>query len=369
MHQGIESLGREHVTPRPFLDRALLAEGFAKPGGNLGDLQDRLGCLFFTMDFPLIQYVGWADKSGLLEFMERRGATTIPDVCTGTPLNEAGADALLGILCALGLCTRSSAGHYALTPTAREYFLRSSPYFMADQIIAQRKPIPRPYLTRQRKSLRVFIRQKVQTYLPEMRYGSALRLFNQHVRNLPGCAAAVRTGEFRDVKCLVDIAGGSGTLAIPLALESGKARIVLTELPQALRNIRPFLVAHGLEKRVELLGMNAFDYPWRIPACDGIFIGNFLHGFGDDTCRRLCEEAFRHLEPGGKIWIHEMIWNANKDGPLFTALWNAVIRNGPGRQRTAAELAALLEHAGFVDSYVVPTVSAFALIAAKKPAR
>jgi len=156
-------------------------------------------------------------------------------------------------------------------------------------------------------------------------------------------------------------------MAIPLALEHTDLRVVLTELPQALRNIRPFLVEHGVDRRIELMPLDALKYPWSIPTCDGIFIGNFLHAFSDENCHQLCVEAFRHLSPGGKLWLHEMIWNANKDGPLIVALYNAAIRNGPGRQRTACELMAILESAGFVDPYAVPTTGAFSLIAAHKP--
>ncbi len=365
----MESLERENVIrgTHSFLGRARLPQAFAKPVGNLDDLLGRLGYLLFTIDFPLIQYVAWADKSGLFELMERSGTLTLGDACSRTPLNEAGADAILGLLCALGLATRTPGGRYALTQDAREFCLRSSPYFIADQLSAQRKPIPGAYLMRG-KSLRVALRHKVQSYLPALRFGSPRRLLNQHARNLPACAAAVRTGEFRDVKCLVDLAGGSGTFSIPLALDNEAVRIVLAELPQALGNIRPFLVEHGLEERIELLGMSALEFPWPIPTCDGIFIGNFLHAFGDEVCRRLCREAFRHLVPGGKIWLHEIIWNENKDGPLTTALFNAAIRNGPGRQRTSGELTALLEHAGFVNHRVISTAGGYALIAAQKPA-
>jgi acetylserotonin N-methyltransferase len=99
-----------------------------------------------------------------------------------------------------------------------------------------------------------------------------------------------------------------------------------------------------------------------------MFIGNFLHGYPDDICRRLCLEAFRCLLPGGKLWIHEMIWNENRDGPLITALMHAGMRSGtPGRQRTAKELTDFLLAVGFVDPYVLPTAGAFALIVGRKP--
>jgi acetylserotonin N-methyltransferase len=308
--------------------------------------------------------------------MERRGTLTLAQACSETSLNEAGADALLGVLCALELTTRDAAGRYALTPSSREYCLRSSPYFIVDQLSTYRDPLPRAFrLQRQKREQRALwklwstLLWKLKGTLQSNRFGSSARLINQHARNLPACTTAARTAEFKGVRCMVDIGGGSGTFTIPLALENRVARIILTDLPRALPNIRPYLIEHGLEKRVELLGMNALEYPWPIPACDGIFMGNFLRGFGESTCRELCEEAHRHLLPGGKIWIHEMIWNENKDGPLITALWNASMRQGLGQQRTFQEIATILESAGFADPYVVPTAGAFSLVAGCKPAR
>jgi hypothetical protein len=350
-----------------LLSRARLTEGFDEPGGNLLDFQERLGSLFFTKDYPLLQYVAWADTSGLFEFVHQNAPVRLSDVVTGTVLNEAGADALLGILCAVKLATRSPDGFYRLTANAIEFCRRDSPYCLVDQVTSKQKPVPRTYLHRSRESARVYLRQRILACLPKMRYGSRLRLRNQHVRNLPASAAAVKSGEFANVRCIVDVAGGSGPFVIPLALSNSKARIILAELPQALRNIAPFLSEHGVADRIELLAMNAFEHPWRLPTCDGIFVGNFLHGFDDATCYTVVQEAFRSLTPGGHIWIHEMLWNDNKDGPLFTALWNAAIRNGPGRQRTFQEFVRLLEPAGFVDAQVRPTAGAFRLVRARVP--
>jgi hypothetical protein len=367
-YQAHVSSGDTHDISMPRSTRHVpLERGFALPTQDQGDLLALLGCKMFVRDHTLTQYVCWSDKSGLFELMGRRGAITVAEVCTGTVLNANGADALLGVLCALKLATRDSMGRYSLTAASREYFLRGSPFYIADQFGAYRDPIPRAYLRGRRSGLLLRMRLKALMYLPEFRYGSSVRLRNQHGRNLAACAAAVRTGQFRGVRCLVDVAGGSGTFSIPFALESPGTRVILAELPQALPNIRPFLREHNLEGRVELLALDAFRYPWALPECDGIFIGNFLHGFADETCVDVCRQAYSSLSAGGRLWIHEMIWNPNKDGPLITAIHNAAMRTGgAGRQRTAQELSQLLQRAGFTSVDIVPTVGAFALVVARK---
>jgi acetylserotonin N-methyltransferase len=325
-----------------------------------------LGSKLYTRDPTLSQYVGWAVDVGLFDLVASQGSVAIATVCAHTPLNEAGADSLLGVLTAIGLTSRN-AERYALTSMARDYFLRTSPFYIGDQF-RSRGAIHRGYLRGQSARWRQLRFRLYLMLFPAFRFGHKVRLRNQHARNLAACAAAVRTGEFDGIRCMVDIAGGSGTFSIPLALSHPIERIVLSELPQAIENIRPNLIRHGVEGRVELLALDALSYPWQIPPCDGIFIGNFLHSFDDAACSAVCREAFQRLSPGGKLWIHEMLWNPNKDGPLITALTHAEMRKVTrGRQRTAQELTDMLRGAGFVNPYVVRTAGAFALIAAARP--
>ncbi len=117
---------------------------------------------------------------------------------------------------ALRLATRSPAGQYTLTATACEYLLPGSPFCtVADQLRSESREIPRAYVSG-RDGLLWRVRFRFVSRLPGWRFGSPVRLRNQHGgRNLPACAAAVRTGEFANVRCLVDIAGGSGTFSIP----------------------------------------------------------------------------------------------------------------------------------------------------------
>jgi acetylserotonin N-methyltransferase len=346
--------------------RTPLKAGFAPPEHDLGFVLGAIGNKLFVRDRSLAQHVAWSVQHGVLEFLDDRSAT-MEEVAANTPLTEAGADSLLSVLAAIGFLVRAADGRYSLTTVARDFFLPRSPYFVGDQLDPSGLPIPGPYL-RRRADFLTRAKLRLLTLHPSIRYGSKVRIENQHARNLGACAAAVRTGEFAGVHFLIDVAGGSGAFAIPLALEYPSMRIILTDLPRATKNARPLLVEHGLQDRVELLACDAFEYPWKIPACDGMFIGNFLHGFDDAVCDRICRESFERLSSGGTVWVHEMIWNESRDGPLITALWHAAMRGGgPGRQRTAQQLSKLLRDAGFRDIRTIPTSGAFALIRGSKP--
>jgi precorrin-6B methylase 2 len=312
--------------------------------------------------------VTWALEFGVIEQLERTPGLRVEDLVVSTALTEAGVDSLLGVLSAMSLVHRNAEARYALTGRAREYLLECSPFYIGDQLPPGHLPLPRPYL-KQNADWLTRLKLRLMAMRPAFRFGSPERLANQHVRNLGACSAAAASGEFAGTRCLVDVAGGSGAFAIPLALAYPGMRIILGEVGPALRNISPFLVQHGVQNRVELLGMDALSRPWNIPECDGIFIGNFIHGFDDECCRNICRESLERLQPGGRLWIHELVWNADRNGPLTTALWHAAMRGvGSGRQRTAAEICSILASSGFDDIRARPTSGSFELISGRKRA-
>lgn len=351
----------------PLKDPEVLGKALYRPSSDLGDILGALGIKLFSRERTLVQYVSWSLDAGIFELLDDAGRATVEDVEARSHLTVAGADALLGILCALRLVERAQDASYALAAAGREYFLRASPYFIGDELEPIGYPIPDPYIKRRggklaRWKFRYVALAKI------FQYGTQVRLQNQHARNLAASVAAVETGAFDESRCIVDLGGGSGVLAIPLLARKPQVRLVLAELPQALENIRSILRSHRLEASVSLLALNMLEFPWALPPCDSIFIGNVLHGFSDEMVSRMCGEAFRCLPSGGKIWLHEMVWNDRRDGPLVVALWHAAMLSaGPGKQRTAMEWEAVLREAGFQKVANVQTASPFSLISATKP--
>lgn len=338
-----------------------------------------------------LQYLQWVDETGLAVFMADRESVTVDEVVAGTRLNARGADAFLGILCGLGLGFRGPAGGYSLTEFAKEYLDRRRPYFLGAslRVPGSTLRVPGVFLKggrasrlstrrggdRQSWAKRLWkrisdtqARNARKTERPGA-FGSRERLEAQHCRNFPAAVVAARSPLFDGVHHLIDIAGGSGVLAIPLALAHRDLRITLVELPWALPNITPFFDRYGVTNRIELVGRNVFDTPWRLQQCDGIAFGNFMHACEDDECRLLLKETFDTLAPRGRVFIHEVLWNDRKDGPWVAASWNFWLASFTGgRQRTRDEFQSLLLEAGFSDVQVVPTAGYFSLIVATKPA-
>ena len=82
---------------------------------------------------------------------------------------------------------------------------------------------------------------------------------------------------FDGVKCIVDVGGGSGTFAIPFALDNPEASVLLLEHPTVAPFVTPYLQRYGVADRVTVIPMDVFQADWELDATDVVFLGNFLH--------------------------------------------------------------------------------------------
>jgi hypothetical protein len=347
---------------KSFASRTLLHT----PSVDVAEFTDQLAFAWgVTCGEPVSQYLAWSDKAGLFRLIAAGEPMTLEEISAKTALNRQGADALLCILASLKLVKRIN-GKYSLSDLGMEYFVAENPYYIGTGLYLDcDKDIPEAYLC-----------NPTEIGSPMEPGGGRswdipLRLRVQHSRNFAPSVAAARKGKFDQVRHLVDIAGGSGVLAIPLALDHPEMRITLVERPSALSAIHEILSSYGVERRIELCGLDVLNEEWRFGDCDGIFFGNFFHASNDDECRLLCRKSYTLLPPGARISLHEVLFDENRDGPLIAALWNAnmIRRRSGARQRTASELIEFLRDAGFEDCLSMPTAGRFWLVSGRKSVR
>ncbi len=107
------------------------------------------------------------------------------------------------------------------------------------------------------------------------------------------------------------------------------------------------------------------DWPSGYDAC---FFSNIFHDWDAERCRLLARKAFAALPPGGRIFLHEILLADTRDGPLPAALFSLTMLVGNyGKQRSLAELDALLTSCGFVDVRATHTYAYYSLVEARKP--
>lgn len=327
------------------------------PSVDISELNDRLGRAWgVSCGESIPQYLAWCDAAGIFRAFAEHEPLRAEDLRARTTLGDDGIDALLPILLSIGVLFRHDDGRYAMCAVGHEYLSAESPYYVGAGLYWDcDKPIPDAYLKGPRTG---------DAGRSASRWPRDLRLKIPHSRNFGPSVVAARSGEFERVQHLVDLGGGSGAFAIPLALDHPRMRITLVELPDVVEGVRERLAAYGVERQVSVLGLDLFNEEWAFGPCDAAFFGNVFHAADDQGCRLLARKSRHVLSLGGRIWLHEVVFNAAKDGPLLAALWNAnvIARTPRARQRTASELISILESAGFEHCYSSITAGHFALV-------
>lgn len=315
-------------------------------------------------------FIAWAAQAGLLRVIAERNGASCDDLVAGTPLSRRGVEAFLGVLGAMNVVSRGPGGTYMLSELVEEFLDDSGPYYIGPSIETDR-PIPPSLLKSGRidrlseRGTDVRIVGSQQSAPPAL--GTAARLSQQHHRNFAPAVVAVRSGAFAGIGHLADIGGGSGVFAIPLALDYPEMKCTLIDLPHSLTHVRNFLDVYGVGERIDLVGWNMFTTPWPVEDCDGVLFSNIMHACDDEECRLLLHEASQRLPRGGRVLIHEVLWNERKDGPVYAATLNfrMMVSTG-GRKRSAGEIERLLTEAGFTGARVTPTAGYVSLITAAR---
>jgi demethylspheroidene O-methyltransferase len=146
---------------------------------------------------------------------------------------------------------------------------------------------------------------------------------------------------------LLDVGGGDGSFLRAAAARWPRLELRLFDLPAVVERARPRFAAAGLERRTQLHGGD-FRRDALPAGADLVSLVRVLHDHDDDVVLRILRAVAAALPPGGRVLIAEPMAGTRGAEPMGDAYFGLYLfAMGSGRPRTLAELAQLLDAAGF----------------------
>lgn len=286
-------------------------------------------------------------------------------------------ETMLRMLVALGMLVVYE-GRYQLTPVARSYLLRESPFYwghvwsltvdmspthvqLRDAVALNPAPAPKAS-TGTSDGIPVEAWESGQ--VGDEQAGRIARFMNSH--SMAAAVGLAHEVTFEGVKRLLDVGGGSACFSIALAHRYPELRCTIMELPAMCRQAQKHIDGAGLAQRIDTRSVDMFREAWP-QGYDAIFFSNIFHDWSFETCAELATKAHAALPNNGRIYLHEMLLDDTGTAPRTAAAFSVLMLLGTrGQQFRFGELKELLAGAGFVDIEATPSYGYYSLVSGRK---
>jgi hypothetical protein len=307
-----------------------------------------------------------AHTRGLFRLLEGK-RLELAEICEALQLQPRTAQALLSAVTASGILELSE-GRYGLTAEAEEYLLESSPSYWGPIIdlavaggVLSYEAMDRAISTGSPQSL-------PSDFASFEEQVERARAFTRAMHSL-SYGPGLRWAELVDLSgevTLLDVGGGSGALSIGACLQWPLLRAIVLDLSPVCDVADEFVAQYGLEGRITTHRSDMWADAF--PRADVHLYSNVLHDWPPEKGRLLVDKSFTALESGGRILLHEALFDDDKAGPFGVAAFNMAIATwSEGQQYSGRELAEMLTSAGFGDVRITPANYPYSVVEARKP--
>jgi len=151
---------------------------------------------------------------------------------------------------------------------------------------------------------------------------------------------------FEGAKSLVDIGGGSGVFARAVVERWPHLAVTVADLPPVAELARRSLAEVGLERRIDVVGLDAAT--GSVPGTyDVASLIRIVHDHDDDKAMSIIRAAASALTPDGTLLLAEPIAARDAAGKLNDIYFHTyLLAMGSGRPRRFGELREMLKQAG-----------------------
>ena len=210
---------------------------------------------------------------------------------------------------------------------------------------------------------------------PEAHLGEDAERTETFVRAMHGRAlgigqAVVPRVDLHGCRRLLDVGGGPGTYSVLLARANPGLTCTVLDLPEVVQVARTLIGEQGMAGRISAQAGDYRETPFP-PGQDAVIFFGVLHQEAADSIRDLLGRAHAALVPGGRVYVLDMMTDATRTQPAFSALFavNMALTAQHGWVFADSDLADWLADAGF-ESFTcrpLPPPMPHWLASARKP--
>ena len=291
-------------------------------------------------------------------------------ICQSLETAERPTDVMLTLFTAMNL-VQSRAGLFSVTDLAKEFLVKTSPWFMGPYYAALKdRPVCKDYVTvlRTGKPANWGSLKDEKDWTKAMQDDAFAQSFTAAMdcRGIYLGQTMAKLLDLRGRTRLLDVAGGSGIYACCIVARHPHLKAAVLEKPPVHQLAASAIAQRGFTERVSAQAGDMFaeEFP---SGFDVHLLSNVLHDWEEPDVKKLLAKSFRALPSGGLLIIHDMHINDTKSGPLPVAEYSALLMHSTwGKCYSLAEIRSYFEQIGFHDMKFTPTAADRSIVTATK---
>lgn len=321
-----------------------------------------------TMNLYTYPAIIIAHRLGIFEFIALH-PKNITDICEGLHLEMRPVEAVMATLCAVHLINFEG-GLFSLTAETQEYLLKDSPHYFGyfwDMMYDNSENFSLRNLESAIRKNAAQIYEEQDLFKTHTHDSEKLRKFTQSMHSVSLCSAIFWPSliSLAHYHKAVDIGGGSGAHAIGMVSNWPNLNCTVFDLPEVCAVAADYIQQYGLGNQIKTFSGNMWQDDF--PDADLHLYSNVFHDWPVEKNFFLAKKSYESLPKGGRILLHEILYNDNGSGPLAAAASSLVMLGWTeGKQYSGREMSSLLCQAGFQDIEVIPAFGYHSLVTGVK---
>lgn len=259
-----------------------------------------------------------ASDLGVFAYLAEKGSADAAAVADGCSLSERGCRLLLDGCVALGLLAKQD-GKYSNTPEVAMFLVPGAPGDLSRAIRYNRDVYPAW------GKLSEFVKTGEPVEKPEIHLGEdpdRTRAFvlSMHGRALGIGRAVVPNIDLSGRKQLLDVGGGPGAYSTLIAQHNPEIACTMIDLPAVATIADELIEEAGVADRVKTIkgDYHTTDFPG---GNDAVIFFGVLHQESPEDIVALFKKAYDALNPGGIVYVMDMMTDATHAAPKFSSLF------------------------------------------------